>query len=90
MVRLKDHWGIEDVKSALFQFHYGTIKRLSPPSSVTNQCYFNSTMVRLKDIDYRFKVDTYEFQFHYGTIKRQAVKRTLMRIHTISIPLWYD
>ena len=36
---------------AVFQFHYGTIKSLPHPRSPNNSSYFNSTMVRLKDLD---------------------------------------
>ena len=48
------------------------LKEKHKPSARVRVCYFNSTMVRLKEE--RFKdIDNYMqlFQFHYGTIKRQ-------------------
>jgi len=33
----------------LFQFHYGSVKRLECSKRQRCSCYFNSTMVRLKD-----------------------------------------
>ena len=49
MVRLKDssHFTIV-CANALFQFHYGTIKRNGEHSETDGKKHFNSTMVRLK------------------------------------------
>ena len=55
---------------AVFQFHYGTIKSLPHPRSPNNNSYFNSTMVRLKELEARGIILERKFQFHYGTIKR--------------------
>ena len=56
-----------------FQFHYGTIKSVVPKESEVETTHFNSTMVRLKDLDGGNQQDDMEeFQFHYGTIKRQV------------------
>ena len=49
MVRLKDKWITADLAdTGVFQFHYGTIKRLLQVIQYVLRLYFNSTMVRLK------------------------------------------
>ena len=70
MVRLKVG-GAKTLKNLeIFQFHYGTIKRLNYLEPQLQQSYFNSTMVRLKVFDVKVtrNLDV-KFQFHYGTIK---------------------
>ena len=51
MVRLKDEDGEWACKGAIFQFHYGTIKRQNNGLVEFHDVkFFNSTMVRLKEI----------------------------------------
>ena len=51
MVRLKVDLDANKLdKNAAFQFHDGTIKRLSLPEWNMLYTYFNSTMVRLKAV----------------------------------------
>ena len=45
-----------------------------------SNCYFNSTMVRLKEKTYKVITEFSIFQFHYGTIKSQLCV-------AVSIPL---
>ena len=49
MVRLKVEYLALCDALGRFQFHYGTIKSLSPTNSFFSPHYFNSTMVRLKE-----------------------------------------
>ena len=49
MVRLKDSIWHFSCGIIVFQFHYGTIKRMPPWLVVHPRANFNSTMVRLKD-----------------------------------------
>ena len=52
--------------------------------------YFNSTMVRLKEL-LNANADIADiFQFHYGTIKRWERANPSTFNVDISIPLWYD
>ena len=48
MVRLKARGTLRKPQGLLFQFHYGTIKRLNKTTEKVNELHFNSTMVRLK------------------------------------------
>ena len=48
MVRLKEKEGLCGIFSAVFQFHYGTIKRNRRHTPYPAEGGFNSTMVRLK------------------------------------------
>ena len=111
MVRLKVDLGRKFSQWALFQFHYGTIKRkrrqylelglstfqfhygtIKSPvygNIHTQYLYFNSTMVRLKEMGHRFCTYCRKFQFHYGTIKSEC-KVVIFWVNVISIPLWYD
>ena len=74
MVRLKEKGGIlYRLDKAIFQFHYGTIKRQTICSDKDSYLYFNSTMVRLKESERKSRYKQVAFQFHYGTIKRDAV-----------------
>ena len=60
----------ETNQANIFQFHYGTIKRSTIYVKVgTMVLYFNSTMVRLKEISLPGILLFIVFQFHYGTIK---------------------
>ena len=69
MVRLKERPHLAGIRLPLFQFHYGTIKRILPDNRHSRLPNFNSTMVRLKaERNIRDAVIS-EFQFHYGTIK---------------------
>ena len=73
----------------MFQFHYGTIKRWVAGDAGGVCERFNSTMVRLKEIDVDL-VDTLTmFQFHYGTIKSNGEDENGNPKY-VSIPLWYD
>ena len=53
-----------------FQFHYGTIKSIKHSHIVIIRHRFNSTMVRLKELNNTSVHKLSGFQFHYGTIKR--------------------
>ena len=70
MVRLKV--GVSDIlrMKTQFQFHYGTIKSVIGSLGAIQNSYFNSTMVRLKDLGGHSSTVSVKFQFHYGTIKR--------------------
>ena len=71
MVRLKANESNDAlVKSVLFQFHYGTIKRVPSKPGIWTFRRFNSTMVRLKVPWLNNSENVILFQFHYGTIKR--------------------
>ena len=74
----------------VFQFHYGRLKVFQPLPFLVLHCYFNSTMVRLKDQAAEGEIPTITFQFHYGTIKRGNQKAAQGACYYISIPLWYD
>ena len=66
--------------------------RLKEESLNDNQyhrLYFNSTMVRLKELEKVGNPYVYKFQFHYGTIKRRG-REDAGNNGGISIPLWYD
>ena len=70
MVRLKDRGHAGSHVGTGFQFHYGTIKRISGQKHKIHMLNFNSTMVRLKDALYLSGCILHPlFQFHYGTIK---------------------
>ena len=45
------------------------LKEVNPAIVDPMFAYFNSTMVRLKDIKWKTDYDRCVFQFHYGTIK---------------------
>ncbi len=49
MVRLKVRKPLEFVRQILFQFQYGSIKRIALKHLQTQQNCFNSSMVRLKE-----------------------------------------
>ena len=49
MVRLKDRTNLFVTSPAVFQFHYGTIKRANTRRNDDPYASFNSTMVRLKE-----------------------------------------
>ena len=50
MVRLKDNVFDCANDAGIFQFHYGTIKSMRNGITNASFAYFNSTMVRLKEI----------------------------------------
>ena len=50
MVRLKASTFNVDWMTGKFQFHYGTIKSITPSVHLPSCINFNSTMVRLKDL----------------------------------------
>ena len=75
MVRLKDRLSFGIAYVTLFQFHYGTIKRILEHSITGKVIYFNSTMVRLKENQSVVPARVASvFQFHYGTIKSKRVR----------------
>ena len=75
----------------LFQFHFGTIKRLKWAGISFLSSYFNSTLVRLKGLCFTIiLIPLPEFQFHFGTIKSEQDHEDSHRGYMISIPLWYD
>ena len=51
MVRLKDPDAFTKFDLATFQFHYGTIKSNRVEAVTDVELTFNSTMVRLKELD---------------------------------------
>ena len=51
MGRLKDYSVYAINAAPVFQFHYGTIKRIFTMLQIMHLCYFNSTMGRLKVAD---------------------------------------
>ena len=55
--------------NVVFQFHYGTIKSVNKRHTPMKCHYFNSTMVRLKELKAAPAKSNMLFQFHYGTIK---------------------
>ncbi len=58
------------VKLFIFQFHYGSVKSVGALEAKLLWCYFNSTMVRLKEEPAIYlKTEIEEFQFHYGSVK---------------------
>ena len=77
MERFQFHYGtiksyrlwISGYKPKLFQFHYGTIKRFATQFGLSCISHFNSTMVRLKELEIWMLTVYLIFQFHYGTIK---------------------
>ena len=56
----------------LFQFHIGTIKRQGTGIYASGLPNFNSTLVRLKDLQAQCDGVGIAFQFHIGTIKSSA------------------
>ena len=53
-----------------FQFLYGSIKSFATMRKDTGEIYFNSSMVRLKEIPAGIlKMHNQKFQFLYGSIK---------------------
>ena len=60
-----------------------------PASHFVQQCCFNSSMVRLKDIAEYCIAETTVFQFQYGTIERTKNEGSQKR-SGVSIPVWYD
>ena len=67
-----------------FQFHYGTIKSFSRALLQQRNVHFNSTMVRLKELNNLINQSQTIFQFHYGTIKRKK----LIRLPVLTI--WFQ
>ena len=57
------------------------LKDLHRPVFLSNQIYFNSTMVRLKDNLVAKNTGEILFQFHYGTIKRVCFLLPVLAYH---------
>ena len=56
---------------AVFQFHYGTIKRMSVSLRYRPLAAFQFHYGTIKSISLNvFSMNAITFQFHYGTIKR--------------------
>ena len=76
--------------AAAFQFHYGTIKSSTPLPYVSLKSNFNSTMVRLKDVDWMTGAGDTEY-FNSTMVRLKEYCRPYVRcFYVISIPLWYD
>ncbi len=74
-----------------FQFHNGTIKSLPLTSKNRKSCYFNSTMVQLRELNAITSTRSHTiFQFHNGTIKRFIYLGGWHLLRGISIPQWYN
>ena len=74
MVRLKGEANLALSRLEKFQFHYGTIKRLSLSYNRFNTSNFNSTMVRLKvSTPFLFTANHANFN---STMVRLKVKQT--------------
>jgi len=74
-----------------FQFQYGSIKRYQAVYHPAYDSYFNSNMVRLKEILLiNTPIDIRKFQFQYGSIKSCICQHSLIGAIPISIPIWFD
>ena len=72
MVRLKARPDMGDGMTSIFQFHYGTIKRLTELSKQHEELWFQFHYGTIKSKPQTIQiVFPSEFQFHYGTIKRR-------------------
>jgi len=73
----------------IFQFHYGSVKRVDVNSIYTAAMNFNSTMVRLKVNNY-LVIYNHIFYFNSTMVRlKVAVGRINANILYISIPLWF-
>ena len=65
------------------------LKEEAETEAEADESHFNSTMVRLKELE-QLRANIQElFQFHYGTIKSSWCQEYFDN-SKISIPLWYD
>ncbi len=75
----------------LFQFHYGSVKRVGRQRKMLILVNFNSTMVRLKEVNHAsICVEIYGFQFHYGSVKSvkemgNNIARSIFQFHYGSV-----
>ncbi len=83
MVRLKVPMTASRMFSMIFQFQYGAIKSRKMDGCTWYFDYFNSNMVRLKEVlAEKVKVEVEKFQFQYGAIKRAlTLKQKLLTRH---------
>ena len=91
MVRLKEDEDLPFfIADEVFQFHYGTIKRQAVRSWLAEQEDFNSTMVRLKELQDGGKL--YKVIHFNSTMVRLKEMFPVANkfLCEISIPLWYD
>ena len=65
------------------------LKEIASPPLKAEKHYFNSSMVRLKEVDRKGNVQNSIFQFLNGAIKRRQPTFTV-NPSSISIPQWCD
>ena len=73
------------------QFHYGSIKTLSPSIliilSALSQFHYGSIKTVVKNIIFMAFLLS---QFHYGSIKTRQTEASMAAKEIVSIPLWFD
>jgi len=90
MVRLKVLGKVaEIIVVIIFQFQYGAIKSHKSYTYFNLFLYFNSSMVRLKDMEKGTTLKKHIFQFQYGAIKSSQDFGGSVGVD-ISIPVWCD
>ena len=91
MVRLKVWIPVFLSKSVWFQFHYGTIKRVSELLSGQCRYLFQFHYGTIKSSDPLVKFGQFmKFQFHYGTIKRSrttTIRRRMKNFNSTMVRL---
>ena len=92
MVRLKAfRRGLNSKNIMLFQFQYGAIEGQKEVEDKKKYLYFNSSMVRLKDLIWNFcYLASSNFNSSMVRLKDLVGRVRSMRHTSISIPVWCD
>ncbi len=90
MVQLREQDVADKAGVVVFQFQYGTIKRIKAHNNVYSTLRFNSNMVQLRVLCSIYPQPCRLFQFQYGTIKRKHQPEKKKRKKVVSIPIWYN